>query len=262
MKNKFVYLFVISFLMASLLSPIALENGRSETLSSAGVQIYVDGDTEVFVNQTEQYKVEIGGNFGSEAQNWSLKSSVSGNAQVTPKSKDSTFKNIFTVNLTVREKGDVDLELTAYCSDGNETRKETRDIEVKAVKPATIDISLTNPYDNTTINDVEVGLFINGELKNKVLVSELKGGESKDLSINWSKSGLSTGKHELEIWVDYGFDNSSKFSKDAMLYEDDIYKTEEDKFAIYNWAIGLSMVGLIGALFYYRHKKKKRRRPW
>lgn len=260
--KKLIYLLVLSSIVLALASPLAMENGSSEPLSSAGVEIYIDGETEVFVNQTEQYSVEIGGRFGSNAQNWTLKSNVSGNARVSPRMKDSTFNNLFTVNLTVHEKGSVDLKLTAYCSDGNETRKETREIEIKAVKPVTISVTLENRYENTTFQDIEVGVLIDGELKNKVVVEELKGGESKEVSINWSKAGLSTGKHKLQVWADYGFDNSSEFNGDFMVHEDTIYKTEEGEFAIYGWAMGLSIVGLIGALFYYRHKKKKRRRPW
>lgn len=233
----------------------------SEDFSSSGVDITVYGDETVFVNQTKNYEVTIGGPFGRDADNWTLHSRVKGDARVSPKKKESTSSNTFILNLTVEEKGNVKLVLEAYCAKDDEIRHKKESLEISAVKPASVKVTVDNPR-NMTLENIKLGLFIDGNLIKTTTIEKLKAFEEKTAVINYSKEGLSEEKHELEVWVDYGFDDSSTFYKNDRLLKRDFYVTEDGDDSIYKWVIGLVAVGAIVVFLLYRRRKKKRRRPW
>ncbi|MFO7792358.1 MAG: hypothetical protein R6W73_05165 [Candidatus Saliniplasma sp.] len=252
-------------LMVSLIFISGMVPGisRSKELSGSGVNIYISGDQEVLVNETNTYEATIGGVFGEEeAQNWTLNSKViDGMATVSAEKQESNTSNVFEVEMTAMEKGTVTIEFEGYCSDGDETRREVETFEVDVLEVTTTSVLVTNPSD-TVIEDVKVGLFIGGELKKVEKIDKLEVDGSERVQFNWSKEGLEPGEHKMEIWLDYGYEQDEDFNKEDLLLEKSIYIPDEGEYTLYTALVVLLIIGVIGAFFYYQHKRKKRRRPW
>lgn len=260
MKKKAIFgLLVTSLILTGMI--FSSSTVLSEDFSNSGVNVTVWGDKTVFVNQTKNYEVEIGGTFGKDADNWTLHSRVKGDASVSPQKKESTSSNTFTLNLTVEEKGSVKLILEAYCAKDDEIRQKEKSLEISAVKPASVKVTVDNPK-NMTLENVRLGLFIDGDKIKTITLEKLEPFEKKTVVINYSKENLNEDKHELEVWVDYGFHDSPGFYKNEKLLEQKFYVTEDDDDSIYGWVIGLSAVGAIVVFLLYRRRRKKRRRPW
>lgn len=258
-KSSLLTVLVISFILLGMI--FTSSTVLSKDFSSSGVDITVYGDETVFLNQTKNYEVKIGGPFGEDADNWTLHTQVKGSARVSPKKKESTSSNTFILNLTVEEKGSVELVLEAYCAKDDEIRYKKESLEISAVKPSTVEIKVENPR-NMTLENVKLGLFIDGKTIKITNIEKLEASEKKTVVINYSKRDLNEGKHELEIWIDYGFDDKPTFYKNKRLLKQNFYVTEEDDDSIYGWVIGLSAVAGIVLFLFYRHRRKKKRRPW
>lgn len=258
-RNALFSLLVISLMLTGM--AFSSSTVHSKDFSSSGVDITVYGDETVFVNQTKNYEVKIGGSFGEDADNWTLYSQVKGPAKVSPKKRESTSSNTFILNLTVEEKGSIELILEAYCGKDDEIRYKKESLEINAVKPSTVEVKVDNPR-NITLENVKLGLFIDGDRIKTTDVGKLEPFEKKTVVINYSKEGLSEGKHELEVWVDYGFGDPSRFYKNDRIEKRDFYVTSDDDNSIYGWGIGLAAVGAIVVFLFYRRRRKKRRRPW
>ncbi len=256
-----VLLFVVSFILISVAVPGTTTS--SEELSGRGVNLLISGEQEVLVNETNTYEVTIGGTFGEEeAVNWTLNSRVTdGAAMVTPESQESNTSNVFEVELEAMEKGTITIEFEGFCSDGEETRHEVQTWNVEVLGVTTTSVLVNNPTD-TSIEDVKVGLFLNGELIRVNNIGRIEPDGVKRIQFNWSQEGLEPGEHKMEIWVDYGYEQDEGFTKENLLVERSIYIPDEDRHTLYTAIVVLLIIGVIGAFFYYQHKRKKRRRPW
>ncbi len=235
-------------------------------LSSSGVDITVDGPTEVFVNQTESYEVKIIGAFSDRSKNWSLKANIDEDsiekARVEPRTDDSDDSNVFTVKFTAVEKGNIKLKLSGFCSDGNTTRKASTSLKIKAVEPSTVSIKLDNPND-IELKNIQVGVYVDGTLKRVHDVEVLGPSKSKRLKINWSKEGLDEGRHTLQIWVDYNYKGDvDQFDKNEMVLEKDFYIEGKGFMEQYGWAVAIAVIAGIIGIFYFMNMRRKRRRPW
>ncbi|MFW6141987.1 MAG: CARDB domain-containing protein [Candidatus Saliniplasma sp.] len=262
MKSKIISLTIILMLSVISLSVVFSGYSRAEEFSSRGVSLFIDGDEEVFVNETNIYEVTIDGVFGRNAENWTLNSSVTeGTATILPESDESNSSNVFEVEMNAVESGTIVMEFEAFCSDGDEIRRKVETFEVNVIKPSTISVVVRNPT-NTTIEDIEVGLFINSELRRVKHIDSLEAEDQERIEFNWSDEGLESGEHQIEIWVDYGFEETEEFHKDSLILEKSFYIPDEGTQTLYNALIILLILGVIGAFFFYQHKKKKRRRPW
>lgn len=262
-KQRIFSILIILIISFSILPTIMVSDGA---LSSSGIDLAVDGPKEAFVNQTESYKVDIIGSFSDKSINWSLKANIGDEsiekAQVTPPENESGTSNTFDLEFTAVREGKIELELTGYSSDGNTTRKASTTLEIKAVEPSTVNVEINNPTD-INLKNIQVGVFVDDELKRVHDIDELGASEKKSLSINWSKEGLEEGKHTLQIWIDYNYKGGgSEFEKDEQVLEKDFYVEGEGFLAKYGWAVGIAVIlGIVG-LFYFMHMRRKRRRPW
>lgn len=235
---------------------------RSEEFSSRGVNLSIRGDEEVFSNETNTYEVTVGGTFGAEAENWTLNSRVlEGFATVSPESQESDTDRVFEVEMTATQPGTVIIEFEVFCTFENETRRDVETREIDVVEPTKISVLVTNPTDSK-IEDIKVGLFVNGELKRTIRIRQLDPDGQRRIQFNWSKENLEPGEHKLEIWVDYGMDSEEEFNKEELLLERSFYISDDNGYTLYTALIVLLVVGVIGAFFFYHQKKKKRRRPW
>ena len=262
--SRIIHMLVLFSIILSSLSVTIIDVDGA--LSSSGVDITIDGPTEVFVNQTESYQVKIIGAFSDRSKNWSLKASIDEEsvekASVTPRVNDSDDSNVFTVKFTAVKEGKIKLKLNGFCSDGNSTRQASTSLKIKAVEPSTVSIKLDNPND-IELNNIQVGVYVDGTLKRVHDVDILGPSKSKKLLINWSKEGLEDGKHTLQIWVDYNYKgDTDEFDKNEMVLEKDFYVEGKGFMAQYGWAVAIAViVGIIG-LFYFMNMRRKRRRPW
>ncbi|MGM0405176.1 MAG: CARDB domain-containing protein [Thermoplasmatota archaeon] len=262
MKTKIVSIALVMIVL--LISMITAFPGNSQAaeFSSRGVRLLISGEEEVFTNETNIYEVTIDGDFGRNADNWTLNSSVTeGTATVQPDSDESNTSNVFEVQVTAIEAGTVVLEFEAFCSDGEETRRDVETLEVNVVKPSNVSVMVSNPTD-TDIENVKVGLFINSEMRRVKHIDTLEADGQKRIQFNWSDEGLESGEHTIEIWVDYGFEDVDEFHKDSLILEKNFYVPDEGAHTLYTSLVVLLIVGVIGVFFFYNHKKKKRRRPW
>jgi len=262
MKSKITVFVVVLLISLISLSTIFPGYSQAEELSGRGVNLLISGEQEVFSNETNTYEITVDGEFGRNAQNWTLYSRViEGMASVSPESEESNTSNIFEVEMTAMRKGKVVIEFEAFCSDEDETRRKVETFEVNVLEPSKVIVNVKNPTD-TTIENLEVGLFINSELKRIRYIDRLGPNEERRVQFNWSDEDLEPGEHRLEVWVDYGFDESEEFHKDALILEKNIYIPDEGSHILYTSLIILLILGVIGAFLFYLNKKKKRRRPW
>lgn len=257
MKRQVFIIFLILFVSFSF---GYLGEGDAK-LSQAGVDVNINGPTRVFKNHTVQYEIEIGGSFGLYAQNWSISVEESEDYRVDQPQKQSIKSNTFQLNVTTMKEGKVTLDIKGFCSDGDETRYRAASLEIKSVEAVSVSVDIKNTKD-ITLNDLELGLFIDGKLQNTKGVGTLEPGETKNIQINWSKDGLDKGEHDLEVWVDYGYSEGDSFVKDDLLVERTFYI--QGKNTLYEYAWLMIVAGILGflGLYYYLNVKRRRRRPW
>ncbi len=232
------------------------------TPRQAGVEINVSGPQEIFVNETFSYEIEVGGSFSQRSFNWSIEIPEVSNLQISPNSARSNTTNIFTINVTARRVGEMTILFRGFCSDFEEVRYGESTLEIKALKPGTVEVDVTNPTD-MQLNRVKVGVFVDSDLRGSHIISTLGPGETKRVVINWSRENLDSGEHTLEIWVDYGFRDTDSFVKDEMILTRTFYITGEGTLSRYTLPISLAVVGVaVAGFFYYMRKQRQRRRPW
>lgn len=230
----------------------------------------VDGPENVFVNVTEVYEVEIKGVFevddnlieAENADNWSLEMESSLDATVEPNEQESTESNIFTVNVTIHEEGTGNLNITAYCGKGGKVSYSEKQLEVRSEEPEETTVPITNPTD-TTIQQIELGFFVDGEKKSTITIEDLSPNEEKTVTFRWSKRGLSSGEHDLEVWVDYGTDNEpDRFNKQELIMDRTFHVEGEPNTLLYGAVIALVIAASFVVFLFYQSRKRKRRRPW
>ncbi len=256
---------LIIFLLLSTTS-LGAVRAQSEEMQrvESGVEVFVNGPTEIILNQSYTYNIEIGGTFADEANNWTVKSDSDLEATISPKKKDSNKSNTFEVNVTIHETGQATLTFKGYCGKENKIGYARSKLRVKVIKPAKTTFELSNPTD-VKLENISVGLYIDGDLKNVTTVDSLEADGNKSLTLKWDREGLSEGKHKLVVRVDYGLSNSdSKFSRASSekVLERTFYVEQKGNQLLYGWIAVISIIGFITFWFYLRRRKKKRRRPW
>ncbi|MFW5927605.1 MAG: CARDB domain-containing protein [Thermoplasmatota archaeon] len=263
METKHVSILILTLLLLSIPSiPISVQSAEAQDLSQDGVRIFIEkGPQEVFVNETAAYRVRIGGSFGKSADNWTLETSANIDAKIDSRTQESNQSNVFTVKVTVREKGNGKINFKAYCGKAGETRYSEDSYKIEAIKPVTTKVNVKNPTD-TEISNVKVGLFVDGDLKNITKIDKLGADEQKTLTMNWSKKGYSSGKHEIEVWVDYNFEDGEKFTKDEVLLKDSFYIEGDSNLGLIAGIIIVAAVSGFLAYYFYSKGKSRRRKPW
>ncbi len=260
METKYLSILILALLLLSI--PVSVQNAEGQDLSQAGVRIFIEkGPKDVFVNQTVTYRVRIGGSFGKSADNWTLETDTTIDAKIESRTQESNQSNVFSVKITAREEGDGKVNFKAYCGKDGETRYSEDSYKIEAIEPITTKVNVKNPTD-TEISNVEVGLFVDGDLKNVTKIDKLGADKQKTLSMKWSKEGYSSGKHELEIWVDYNFDDGDKFTKDEALLKDSFYIEGDSNLGLIAGIVIVAAVSGFLVYYFYSKGKSRRRKPW
>lgn len=225
-----------------------------------GVDLHVTGPREVFVNQTENYRVQVAGTFSDRANNWSLEVvTLPVGIIVDETSQSSNTSNVFNIEVIATRSGTFDIVIRGYCSDAEEVRYGETTLRIRAITPVTVEVDIFNPTDYM-MNEIKVGVFVDGRLKGSEILRELKAGESKRVSIDWSKEDLDAGEYTMEIWVDYGYDGDT-FERDEMIVTRTIYIDSNGASRLLIPILLIVLAASIG-LFYFMRQKRKRRRPW
>jgi len=218
----------------------------------------IDGPEEFFVNKTVSYEVEIRGAFRvgdrtirtDQADNWTLQTESTLDSTIDPLESDSETSNIFTVNVTVHEEGEGTLNFRAYCGKDDEVAFNEKQFQISVEKPERTSVTIKNPTD-AHIEELEVGLYINGELKDTQTLRDLEPGEERKVTFEWSKRGLDSGEHTLEVRAEERLVISRTFQVE-----------EETSSWIYAGVI-LAVIGASILIFiWYKSRRRRQRRPW
>lgn len=259
MNTKYFSIFIFALLMLSI--PLSMQDAEAE-LSQTGVRIFVEkGPKDVFVNETTTYKVRIGGSFAEDAENWTLKTSVDIDATVEDSVQESNTTNVFSVKITFKEKGDANVKFKAFCGKGGETRYTEDSLKIDATKPVTTKVKIENPTDYE-LNNIKVGLFVDGDLLNVTTVDKLGAEEKKTLTMKWSKEGYSSGEHIVEVWVDYKLGDDQEFNKEQKVLEKTFYIEGDDNLGLIVAIVVIASVSGFLLYYFYSKGKSRRRKPW
>ncbi|MFP4001385.1 MAG: CARDB domain-containing protein [Thermoplasmata archaeon] len=230
----------------------------------------VEGPEDIFINNTVTYRIEIGGAFeaggelvrASEADNYTLKTESDLDTTIDPLEDESTSTNVFEVNVSAHEEGEGELTFTAYCGKGDDVAYSEKKFSFDAEKPEKTTVKIENPTD-THIEKMKVGLFIDGELKSTETITDLEPDEDREITFQWSKRGLSTGEHTLEVWGDYEpAEDEQSFNQNDLIMSINFQVEEETNTMVY---VGIAILAIAISLvvfLWYQSRKRKRRRPW
>ncbi len=266
-KPAFLAIIVILMMIGSGMSAFQISEAAQE---DSRINISVDGPDKLFVNETENYEVEIKGVFqvgddlvdAERADNWTLKTESTMDATVEPQSIGTSTTNVYTVNVTVHEEGKGYLNLTAYCGKNGSVSYTEKQYRIEVEEPEVTTVPINNPT-NITIKKMELGLFIDGDKKSTVMVEDLKPGEQRKVTFKWSKEGLSSGEHDLKVWVDYGTDNDpDSFNKQDRVMDRTFHVEGETNTMLYAGVIVAVIAVSFVVFLLYRQRKRKSRRPW
>jgi len=255
MELKNLVILIGIFFLLSTVSVISIQASEAAVRDSR-INPSVDGPEEFFVNETVKYEVEIRGAFGSEnirasdADNWTLQTESTLEATIDPPEKESTTSNIFTVNVTVHEEGEGHLNFRAYCGKDDEVAFNEKQFEISVEKPERTSVTVRNPTD-VHIEELEVALYINGELKATQTLNDFEPGEERKVTFEWSKRGLESGEHTLEIWAEERMVMSRTFRVE-----------EETSSLLYAGVIITVIVAGVLIFIWYKGRRRRQRRPW
>jgi len=218
----------------------------------------IDGPDEFFVNETVSYEVEIRGAFGTdqgairaeEADNWTLQTESTLEATIDPEESESSSSNIFTVDVTVHEEGEGTLNFRAYCGKDGEVAFNEKQFQISVEKPERTSVTIENPTD-AHIEELEVGLYINGELKATQTLRDLEPGEERRVTFEWSKRGLDPGEHTLEVRTEERVVISRTFQIE-----------DETSSWIYAGIILAVIAASVLVFIWYKSRRRRQRRPW
>ncbi len=245
-----------------MLLSLLLIPSSTRAFSQQGVDIHIDGPTEVFVQKTEEFKIEIRGEFATqEAINWSIEIQETMGVHIEPMTDDSTESNVFYVDITPLEEDTFTIPVKGYCSDGEEVRYSETNIVIETKEPKVLTLEVKNSHDYK-IDRVRVGLYIDDTLVRIQNVNDLEPNETRMVEIYWTKEDLEPGEHTLEVWLDYGLHGEDRFVRGEQLISR-TFHVERDR--NYTWIIlGViaAVSGVIFFLYYHSKKKRKSRRPW
>jgi len=243
-------LFSIFFIVTAQPSEAAVEDTR--------IDPSIDGPEEFFVNKTVSYEVEIRGAFRvgdrtirtNQADNWTLRTESTLEATIDPDESDSSSSNIFTVNVTVHEEGEGTLNFRAYCRKDGEVAFNEKQFQISVEKPERTSVTIENPTD-AHIEELEVALYINGELKDTQTLRDLEPGEERRVTFEWSKRGLDSGEHTLEVRTE-----------DRLVMSRTFQIEEETSSWIYAGVILAVIAASVLIFIWYKNRRRRQRRPW
>ncbi len=259
---------VLALLITSLtiLSIVSFTGVGEETRLDRGIRIEIEDEKlreEVFVNITEEFKINIIGFFEldgdrinvEDSDEWTLEVESSAEATIEPEEQTSNETSEFIFDVTIHEEGKTDLEFTAYCTKDNVTRYSERRFEVRAVEAEVLSVDVTNPT-SYELEEIKLNLYINGEFKNSKTIQDVEPEETRTVQFNWSRRDLEPGEHELEIKADYGLTSEKVILSHSFHIEGD------GNTALYGGIIVISIAAGLLLFFFFRQKRKRRRRPW
>ncbi len=218
----------------------------------------IDGPEEFFVNETVSYEVEIKGAFGTDegairadkADNWTLQTESTLEATIDPEESESESSNIFTINVTVHEEGEGNLNFRAYCGKDGEVAFNEKQFQISVEKPERTTVTIENPTD-AHIEELEVRLYINGELKATQTLRDIEPEEERKITFEWSKRGLDAGEHTLEVRTEERLVISRTFQIE-----------DETSSWIYAGVILAVIAASILIFIWYKSRRRRQRRPW
>ncbi|MFP4608081.1 MAG: CARDB domain-containing protein [Candidatus Natronoplasma sp.] len=260
---------LLSFLIISILVLsvwAAFVGASQDERLDRGIRIEIEDEErmeEVFLNITEEFRVNIGGFFEFEGQrinvddadNWTLDVETAADASVQPEEQSSNESSEFSVQVMMSEKGKAKLNFTASCTKENETRYSERQFELRVVEPKTVSFKVDNPT-SYELDEVKLRLYIDDELKNTRVVKNIGPEETRQVKFNWSSHGLEAGEHDLEVRADYGL------NEEKVLLTHPVYIEGETNTALYAGIGALAVGASVVVFLLYRRKKRRRRRPW
>ncbi len=261
---------IFSFFMISLLiiasAGVFTSSALEDAVSDAGIRVEIEDEEEkeeIFLNTTEEFNIDVMGTFDfegerldvEEADNWTLEVYTEAEATIEPEEQTSDETPSFSVDVTIHELGEANLNFTAFCTKGDETRYSERHFDVTVVRPQTLSFDVNNPssYD---IEEVKLKLYINNELRKTESITDLGANETQNVQLNWSREGLDSGEHEIEIKADYGIGPEKSLLTHSFFIED-------ESNALLFGSIAAVIIAISVLVFlYYRRKKQRKRRPW
>jgi len=230
----------------------------------------IDGPEEFFVDEAVSYEVEIRGAFridsekirAQDADNWTLQTESTLEATIDPVESESDTSNIFVVNVTVHEEGEGNLNFRAYCGKDGEVAFNEKQFEITVEKPEKTTVTVLNPTD-AHIEELEVALYINGELKATKTLRDFEPEEERRVTFEWSKRELDPGEHTLEVWADYGTsENVDEFNKEKLVMSRPFHIEGETSSLLYAGIIIAVIVASVLIFFWYKSRRRRQRRPW
>jgi len=267
MELKNFAVLVGMFLLLSTFFVVTAQPGEAAGEDNL-IDISVDGPREFFVNETISYEVEIKGAFridgetirAQDADNWTLQTESDLEATIQPQESESDTSNIFTVNVTVHEESEGNLNFRAYCGKDGEVAFNEKEFWINVEKPEKTWVTITNPTD-AHIEELEVALFINGDLKATETLTDLGPGEERRVTFEWSKRGLESGEHTLEVWTGTSED-VDEFNRERLVMSRTFQIEEETSSLIYAGVVIVIIAASLLIFFWYKSKKRRQRRPW
>ncbi|MFW5952715.1 MAG: CARDB domain-containing protein [Candidatus Natronoplasma sp.] len=267
MELKKIAVLVSMFFLLSTFFVVTAQPGQAAVEDNL-INLSIDGPQEFFINETINYEVEIRGAFtidgepirAQEADNWTLQTESNLEATIEPEESESHTSNIFTVNVTVHEEDEGNLNFRAYCGKDGEVAFNEIEFGINVEKPEKTEITVRNPTD-THIEELEVALFINGELKAVETLTEFEPGEERNVTFEWSKRDLDSGEHTLEVWTGTS-DDVSEFNEERLVMSRTFQIEEETSSLIYAGIIIVMVVASLLVFFWYKSRRRRQRRPW
>lgn len=271
LEKKLTVMIIGVFLLISVLSiGASIKTVGAATRDNRINPRVLEGPDEVFVNETVVYKIEISGAFeaggelvrASEADNYTLRTESDLDATINSEEQESTTSNVFDVNVTVHEEGEGELEFLAFCGKGDQVAFSETEFSFESEKPETTSVKVKNPTD-THIEEMNIGLFIDGELKSTQNLTEMEPGEERRITFQWSKKGLSSGEHTIEVWADYDSSEDEESFNQQDLIMSQTFQVEEETNTLLYVGIAIAVIGVGFVVFlWYRSRQRKRKRPW
>jgi len=257
MKPKNLGLLVGVLLLVSTFLVVTAQPSEA-AVQDTRIDPSIEGPDEFFVNKTVSYEVEIKGAFRvgdrtirtDEADNWTLQTESTLEATIDSDELESSSSNIFTVNVTVHEEGEGTLNFRAYCGKDGDVAFNEKQFQITVEKPERTTVTIENPTD-AHIEELQVALYINGELKDTQTVRDLEPGEERRVTFEWSKRGLGTGEHTLEVRAEERLVMSRTFQIE-----------DETSSWIYAGVILAVIAASVLVFIWYKSKRRRQRRPW
>ncbi len=252
---------LFAMVMAGPFSSEAATHGRY-------MEIDVEGPETPFVNITEEYTVTITGEFedGSSveevAENWTLNAQTDLDATIEPEEQENETSNVFQVEVQIHEETEGELIFTAYAGKEGDVEFTEKQFNVDPEKPERTSLVIENPTD-MHIDEANLGLFINDELKDVQTVQDLEPEGEQTITFQWSKRDLEGGEHQMEVWMEYREREIDDEINQDQLVLSRTFEVEEETSTLLIAGIVLAVIAVSLVVFlWYQKKRRESRRPW